>query len=516
VERERSERASASLDRSDTIELQTRSGLQITVPRSRWRYRDEVTIVDLDFSALSDLVSDTLLDSLQSVMSWHVERYAPMTLNNLMDRLKAMFRALAVSDHQKRNSITAADLINYRSHLGKQREYYFATLRSFLVRWSALGYPGVTDDAVEFVTDLKVGNNPRGNAVATLDPKQGPLTTIEHEGLLSELHGAYADGTIAPEAYHLSLLFTYFGARPTQYAAMKTKDISRNAGADGSVSFTLSIPRAKQGHKSARSEFTNRKLARVAAEPLWEYRQAVDAEAQRNGIELGEAPLFPDWESTPLPDTEFSYHQSAAELGNMLSGALRGLKVRSERTGERLHVTPVRFRRTIATNAAIEGKDVRTIAAILDHSDTQTANVYMGAVPEIVDRIDKAMAMDLAPLAQAFKGRLISAEQEATRGSDPTSRIVDLRIDRSGTALGSCGQHSFCGFNAPVACYTCRNFEPWLDGPHERVLETLLARRTQLERVGDRKIIEVNDRTILAVAEVIRLCAEKLKPKITV
>lgn len=110
----------------------------------------------------------------------------------------------------------------------------------------------------------------------------------------------------------------------------------------------------------------------------------------------------------------------------------------------------MRFRRTIATNAAIEGKDVRTIAAILDHSDTQTANVYMSAVPEIVDRINKAMAMDLAPLAQAFKGRLIAIEREATRGGDPSSRIVDLRIDRSGAALGSCGQHSFCGFNAPV------------------------------------------------------------------
>jgi len=515
VDRQRSESAPANRAPSDTIELRTRSGLEITVPRSRWRYRDEVTNVDLDFSVLSDFLSDTLLLALQSVMARHVERYAPKTLNNLMDRVKAMFRALALSGHERKDSITAIDLINYRSHLGKQREYYFATLRSFLVQWSALGYPGVADDAVEFVTDLKVDNNPRGNAVATLDPKQGPFSTIEHEGLLSELHCAYADGTLKPDAYHLSMLYAYFGARTAQYAAMKTKDLDKSISLDGSVSYTLSIPRAKQGHKSARSEFTKRKLAHVTAEPLWEYRQEVDAEAIRHGLEVGEAPLFPDWQSQPMPDTDFSCHRSAENLRHMLSGALRGLNVRSERTGERLHVTPVRFRRTIATNAAIEGKDVMTIAAILDHSDTQTANVYMGAVPEIVDRIDKAIAMDLAPLAQAFKGRLIAAEEEATRGSDPASRIVDLRIDRRGAALGSCGQHSFCGFNAPVACYTCRNFEPWLDGPHNRVLEALLTRRAQLERAGDRKIIEINDRTILAVAEVIRLCTEKLKPTVS-
>lgn len=101
MERQRTELGSANSVRPDTIELHTRSGLQITVPRSRWRYRDEVTNVDLDFSAISDLVSDSLLDSLQSVMSWHVERYAPKTLNNLMGRIKAMFRTLVAVDHRR-------------------------------------------------------------------------------------------------------------------------------------------------------------------------------------------------------------------------------------------------------------------------------------------------------------------------------------------------------------------------------------------------------------------------------
>lgn len=39
--------------------------------------------------------------------------------------------------------------------------------------------------------------------------------------------------------------------------------------------------------------------------------------------------------------------------------------------------------------------------------------------------------MQPAPLAQAFKGMLIRNESEATRGSDPSSRIIDARIDRS-------------------------------------------------------------------------------------
>jgi len=495
------------------ISLKTRSGLEITVPLARWTYRDEVTDVDLDFADLILLLSDDMLNSLQMVMVWSVERYAPTTLINLMGRLNAMFRALSMPEQARRTSLTASDLMSYHAQLGKLREFYFGTLRSFLIKWSTLGYAEITADAVEFVKELRVRTNPRGTAVATLDPKLGPFTTIEHEGLLSEFHDATADGRIGSAAYHLSLLLTYFGSRPIQFAALKTKDLVRDVTEAGIVSFKLMIPRAKRGGESARSEFTERKLTRVAGEPLWEYREHVEAEGWKRGLEAGEAPLFPDWSSHSQKGSAFLHHHSTDDLRKMFEEALRSIKVRSERTGKRLHVTPVRFRRTIATNAAIEGKDIQTIAAILDHSDTQTAKVYISILPEMLEQIDKAVALDLAPLAQAFKGTLIDSEKNATRGDDSSSRIIDLRIDRSGAGLGSCGQHSFCGFIAPIACYTCRNFEPWLDGPHARVLKTLLHRREQLKRLRDPKILEVNDRTILAVAEVIRLCSEKRNPK---
>ncbi|HEY2606133.1 MAG TPA: site-specific integrase, partial [Paraburkholderia sp.] len=54
--------------------------------------------------------------------------------------------------------------------------------------------------------------------------------------------------------------------------------------------------------------------------------------------------------------------------------------------------------------------------------------------------------------------------------------------------------------------YTCNSFEPWLDGPHEQVLEYLIVERERLIAAGDARIASINDRTILAVAEVIQLC----------
>lgn len=129
--------------------------------------------------------------------------------------------------------------------------------------------------------------------------------------------------------------------------------------------------------------------------------------------------------------------------------------------------------------------------------------MYTQNVPEHLDAIDEAVARQLAPLAQAFAGVLINEESEAVRGGDPNSRV---RTD-SGEIAGICGHFGFCGALAPIACYTCKFYQPFLDGPHREILEGLLAERERIARVtGDKTIAAVNDRTIFAVMEVIQRC----------
>jgi hypothetical protein len=147
---------------------------------------------------------------------------------------------------------------------------------------------------------------------------------------------------------------------------------------------------------------------------------------------------------------------------------------------------------------------------LLDHSDTQNVHVYTENVPEHLDAIDAAVARQLAPLAQAFAGVLIQGETEAVRGDDPTSRI---RAD-NGAVTGICGHFGFCGALVPIACYTCKFFQSFLDGPHRLMLEGLLAERERVLRVtGDKTIAAINDRTIFAVAEVMRRCEEVKKER---
>lgn len=195
-------------------------------------------------------------------------------------------------------------------------------------------------------------------------------------------------------------------------------------------------------------------------------------------------------------------------MARSLEETLAKLNVASERSGKPLHITATRFRRTLGTRAATEGHGELIIAELLDHSDTQNVGVYIEATPAIIERIDRAVALQLAPLAQAFAGILIEDESQAIRAGDPASRICDPRFDASMKPIGNCGKHGFCGSLAPIACYTCSNFQPWLDGPHDAVLSLLISERERLLARTDARIASVNDRTILAVAEVVRRCAE--------
>ena len=168
-------------------------------------------------------------------------------------------------------------------------------------------------------------------------------------------------------------------------------------------------------------------------------------------------------------------------------------------------VNPKRFRSTFGTRLAEEGAGRAEIAERLGHTDLQNVDVYFEASPAIVDSIDAAMGRQLAPLARAFRGRLVEDEEHSTHKGAPGSRIIDFRV--SGKPLASCaGKAQGCGFNKPVACYTCFKFEPWLDGPHEKVLKRLEEDREKW--AYDQRLAAINDDAIEAVREVIAECAQ--------
>jgi integrase len=453
----------------------------------------------LDFNAVT--ASAAIRTGLKHVLKWYVENESPSHVANLFSRFKHFAASVRLGE-----DITSTELINYKTTLDGATGWYLGTLSGLLKRWYALCIPGVGHDAANLLRSIRIKGNRKGQAVLTMDPEQGRFTDMEFEAILDALKAAYQRDEIEEGAYVLALLFIALGPRPIQYAALKIRDLQVLETSDGKT-YLLSVPRAKRREQMARSSFTRRTLIPEIGELVRAYADEVKKDFEGVLPDPTDAPMFPAKIRTSVEPKGFEYHRTSLALIQWFRLTTNKLLVHSERTGGPIKMTATRFRRTLGCRAADEGQGELVIAELLDHTDTQNVGVYVEATPGMMERIDRAVALKLAPLAQAFAGTIITDESQATRANDPTSRIRDPRFDSS-APVGNCGQFGFCSFLAPVACYTCRSFEPWLDGPHERVLEFLIKERDRLLVQADKRVASINDRTILAVADVVGRCAE--------
>jgi integrase len=486
--------------------VRTKGGASFDPTVPTWTYRDSAHSISLNFEFASAM-TPALQHSLRATLAWYAENHSPSHLVQTHFAFKKFMERISNSrPNQMVECIEGVDVLSHRGSM----EHAMKRLAAFLKKWHALGYPGVDDSVLAVFNDMTIKGNKVGEAVLTRDPFKGPFSDIERAGIEEAVNAEYGNGTLSEEHFLLTWLFMAVGARPVQFAAMKVCDVQTETSDDGRVQHVIRVPRAKQ-RSHLRDDFKHRLLVPQIGQALLEYAARVRERFSGLLGDPSQAPLFPEARKQAKPMTNDgdsppwdAYHRTANSLANTLATALSQLQIRSERTGELMRVNARRFRYTFGTNAAREGHGLLVIAELLDHTGTETAGAYVAASPEMATRIERATALQLAPLAQAFKGVLIRDESEAARGSDPGSRIFDLRMDRSAKPMGSCGQHGFCGFLAPIACYTCQNFEPWLDGPHESVLDHLLMERQRHE--GDPRVAGINDRTILAVAEVVQLC----------
>lgn len=482
-------------------EFYSREGYLVRLDSERWKLSKDV---EIPMSVMTPLLSEVIYLAFRQVLAFYARSGSPSHVQNLFYRCKYYLESTVGL-----KPFSIESLISYRSTLDAKTEWYLGTLRGLIRQWDRLGYAGISKDTLTLLDKWTLKGNEKGYAVQSMCPDSGPLTDIEMQGITAAVVRDYVANRLAlmDACYALTLAMT--GRRPSQITGLKLRDLICRADR-----YFINFPRAKQRNQSWRTSFKEFSIV----EDLWLIlqQQAVEVQrafARRLGREVpldlvGELPVFPEIGALDVRSDLRSQlagdrlHAPSASVKQSMDLVAKTTSVFSERTGGLLRLTPTRFRYTLGTNLAREGRGELIIAEALDHSDTQNAGVYVRNIPEIVERIDKAVALQLAPIAQAFQGVLVVSERDAKRGDDPNSRISNGAVN-----LGTCGSYGFCGALAPIACYTCSHFQPWLDGPHEAVLEGLINERDKvMERTEDRKIASVNDRLILAVSDVVNRC----------
>lgn len=490
-----------------------RRGLPVDISGDVWQLNDPTAVFTLDWSKY-DIRTPGILNCIRRYVAWLLTNKGPASVDNCFHSLLPFIATTAF-----READDVAGYIPYKafseakSNLGRDRQYLLHYARQ-LYRWCvSQRYPYFSRDVANRLNDIVIGGNSKGQAVRSRDPNKGPLDAQEVAALTGALRAARVTNTMPLEEQAILWLAFSTGSNPSQYACLREEDLVEEEDGDETIAFILKVPRHKKNHVQLRTEFRNRRLDRFVGQVLKDLIQQNQIAFPANDADSTARPLFRSahaHHSSNHPMAEWAWHLRRDKINLLIQLAVKRLGIRS-RTGEPLEISTRRFRYTLASRLIDQGASAFEVADALDHSDLQNVLVYFEVHSNIVDHLDQALALALAPRAQAF-AKIVDREENAERGNVKGSRCHygdrELEIFE---AVGTCGNHSFCNIAAaPIACYTCPMFQPWMDGPHDLVLDGLLKeRQKRFEMDLNPKMVAIHDHVIIEVAGVIERIAAK-------
>lgn len=489
-----------------------RAGFEVDATDWVWQLNHAVKRSRLKFHRLG-IRSPSLL---ASVVKFIAEMIKVSSVDNVCNTFSAL-RYLAHSRHFREvdahGGALEEKLVSEMRRIKTFAHYRLHYIRAWYCWCADQGMSQFPEETGERIRELKIPGNEVGHAVRTQDPIKGAFDALEFIAITTKLR-ALGPTLLTTMENTLCWLAVACGANPLAFSLTREEDYKPLKEEEtGRIHARLDLPRIKKGDPFFREQSHPRMLNDEIG--AWVTRLVLENKASRHQQGWPEGCAFPLFRRFEPDDEcavrEFAMHLGPKDVSLIVKRAIEKLQIVSHRTGHPLRVNMQRFRRTYGTRAVEEGATPTELAVMLDHSDLGTVQAYFETRASQVLRLDAATAMRLAPIADAFMGRIVRSEREATNGGNPAKRIPWYnrhpdRLPEYQGNVGTCGSGP-CGLFAPLACYTCVKFQPWANGPHREVLEWLCADRERKQKEGlDPQITGIHDATILAVAEVVTAC----------
>ena len=391
--------------------------------------------------------------------------------------------------------------------------------------WCADRFPelGFQPEYADELDQMVIPGDPKGEAVRSDDPEEGPLDrTLELPLLIRALDrdNSAAFGHVEERAA-LALCIA-IGRNPANLAFLEERDLANlTVGIPGvPACYVLKVPRIKKRQLSPRDELRDvaidSALARhicalIEANP----RDPVSVLTTEGEVAISFRPLFrrPIGAVKPVPKAlvDRAARCPSGRINELLKSFVSRLEIISPITKEPLALTPRRLRYTFGTGLVEEGISRRELANLLDHSDTQHVRVYFETKHRVVRHLDAAVAKKFAGMLNFFVGKVIDKVEDDPNGSLPDKRV--LYVDQSNPAdqeeIGVCGKRSLCHLDPPFSCYLCEKFRPLRHAAHQHVLDCMLLDRDErLKKYEDSRLGVQLDDVIFAVAQVVELCRD--------
>lgn len=504
----------------NTIKTKTARALEIHFEENRMRIVGEGTTSIEWIKKLSNEAFEGFINVIE-LYSTSGKRAA----SGLLSAVQTLERAI------KRTQCQKLDLESYFEITANITKTDKSRVLGLLRFWRNSGFSGLSDDLRVLLPFESGSAGYKSNRLHSLIG--GAYSQQEHDDLISTFWYDYDNDLVSLQNTTLYLLNAQHSRRPVQYAHLKISDFE----CDGSAGPRVSYPGAKDtqapGFRDGKKETHPINL------DVWKLCQLQIRETISRFEDLiGEELSSENRKKLPFLLTPYkarltekkaevdqfssledyysskSWHMTSASIIKKLRDR-SGSAVHSYRTGAELNEFCYRMRYTKAKELVRLGIPKTVLSNWLGHESSTAYNSYYDDPAERAKEIQESFGHIYAPIAQAFMGCLISDERDATRGSDPSSRI---ELDGS-KPVGNCGHEGFCSAAVPVPCYRCSKFQPWVDGPHEQVLIRLYERQEEENNIfiqsSSRRLLAPLqlDKDIRAVQTVIDLCKEHKKSK---
>ncbi|TDV89915.1 phage integrase family protein [Halomonas alkaliantarctica] len=501
----------------------SKSGYKFKISDNIWKISPNEYI---NMSALPASVDYEVISGMVLTLARMAEEVSPSHVKNCSYYFIHYFLE---TPHYTGGCINGVDILNLKASLSREDEYKLGTIRALFRNWLDWGYPGLHRDLEALLNSLTLRGNVKGKAVLSNCPYAGPFTVTEQQILLNWAANAFATDLLTLREYAWFYLCYGTARRLSQLTSLRIRDLKVKL-REGKKEYSIDIPRAKKrGDEGGfRKSFRNLVVTEDLFMILINLAETVKKNALRhisglNADDLGELPIFVKkrWhlnvnnatslrkmlreKPQELHLTRFSAVQISSDISKKCDAV-------SERTGEYIHFTPSRCRRTRATNLVRHGITGVQLAYLLDHEDTQNINVYTSYTPELALRIFAKMNEAMSFLALKFEGRLIAKESEAIRGDDPSSRVHKKGFEH----VGNCGGSPTCQSGIKT-CVVCVRFQPLLNAPWSELLGEMISELEERHKQGASELVlQSYDLAIAHVSAIMRACEMQLSKRVDI
>jgi hypothetical protein len=311
--------------------------------------------INIPVSSIFGLLKTEVESGFIKTLATYAQNYSSSHVQNIF------FRFLHYLRSTKSKSITPTSLINYKSNLTKNTQWYLGTIRGFLRKWHDLGYAGISDEVIELLDGWVLKGNVKGDVIKRLDPLKGPLSDLELQAFNEGVIQAFESDDISLTDMALGLVISNTGRRPIQISHLRIKDVLNGKNNRNETTYLLNVPRAKQRATDFRQQF---KQFAITNE-LWvilssQADYVIHLIEKVLGFKLQQPdrldlPLFPDMVEIKKITSPHEIrvalktdhlHIKSSKITSTCRHIADVAKIYSERTGELLNISSNRFRYT--------------------------------------------------------------------------------------------------------------------------------------------------------------------------